>query len=106
METHGERHSRHDVALQICSCSPALSVLDGCVSSRVVEAFVAKVSGMDAEFHRKISEVQEEFRVRISYLQAEFCREIWGHERGTGLAVTLPCKVMQGRRSSKWCLLA
>ena len=48
--------------------------VSGCVSSpAVLEAFVAKVSEVEAEFQRRISELQDEFRQRISDLQTEYC---------------------------------
>ncbi|MPC41218.1 hypothetical protein E2C01_034806 [Portunus trituberculatus] len=49
------------------------TVSSGCVSS-ILEAFVTKVSEVDAEFHRRILEVREELRGRISDLQDDFCR--------------------------------
>ncbi|MPC48811.1 hypothetical protein E2C01_042594 [Portunus trituberculatus] len=55
-----------------------------CVSSPILEAFVTKVSEVEAEFHRRISEVREELRERISDLQAEFCRVSSESEGDTG----------------------
>ena len=75
--------------------APCVAESSGCVSSPVLEAFVAKVSEVEAEFHRRISEVQAEFRERISDLQAEFCERISAPEGGSCPAVTLPSKVME-----------
>ncbi|MPC42560.1 hypothetical protein E2C01_036185 [Portunus trituberculatus] len=59
--------------LSIPTCMMAASPASpGCVSSPILEAFVMKVSEVEAEFYRKISKMREEFRGRISALQAGF----------------------------------
>ena len=72
--------------------SVAAAGLPGGVSSPVLEAFVAKVSEVEAEFHRRISEVQAEFRDRISDLQAAFCERMSAPAGGSGPDVILPSK--------------
>ena len=51
----------------------ATAGVSDCVSSPVLEAFVAKVSEVEAEFHHRISVLSDEFRQRISDLQTEYC---------------------------------
>ena len=51
----------------------ATAGVSGCVSSPVLDAFVAKVSEVEAEFHHRISVLRDEFRQRISDLQTEYC---------------------------------
>ncbi|MPC61324.1 hypothetical protein E2C01_055394 [Portunus trituberculatus] len=75
--------------------SPTVSA--GCVSSPILEAFVMKVSEVEAEFHRRISEVRMEFRGRISDLQAEFCRENSATEGVAVPTVSLPSNETQGQ---------
>ncbi|MPC74341.1 hypothetical protein E2C01_068699 [Portunus trituberculatus] len=55
------------------------TVLAGCVSSPILEAFITKVSEVEAEseFHRRISEVREEFRGRNSDLNETHGQEEW-----------------------------
>ena len=71
----------------------AAAAASGCVSSPVLEAFVAKVSEVETEFHRRISELQAEFRERISDLQAEYCVMSSAPESGSCSDVALPSKV-------------
>ena len=61
-----------------------------CVSSPVLEAFVAKVSEVESEFKRRISELQDEFRQRISDLQTEYCVVNSAPESGSCPEVTVP----------------
>ena len=62
-------------------------------SSPVLEAFVTKVSEVEAEFHRKFSALQDEFRQAISDLQAEYCVRNSAPESGSCPNVTLPSRV-------------
>lgn len=73
--------------------APCIAESSGCVSSLVLEAFVAKIS--EVEFHRRISKVQAEFRERISDLHAEFCERISAPVRGSCPTVTFPNKVTE-----------
>ncbi|MPC66808.1 hypothetical protein E2C01_060961 [Portunus trituberculatus] len=68
----------------------------GCVSS-ILEAFVMKVSEVEAEFHRRISEVWEEFRGRISDMQGEFCLVNSATEGVAVPAVSLPSTETKGQ---------
>ncbi|MPC27508.1 hypothetical protein E2C01_020681 [Portunus trituberculatus] len=73
------------------------TVSGGCVSSPILEAFVTKVSEVEAEFYRRISEVREEFRGQISDLQAEFCRMNSAPEGVAVPAVSLSSNETQGQ---------
>ncbi|MPC47998.1 hypothetical protein E2C01_041762 [Portunus trituberculatus] len=64
----------------------------------ILEAFVTKVSEVEAEFHRRISEVWEEFRGRISDLQTEFCRVNSAPEGVAVSAVSLPSNETHGQK--------
>ncbi|MPC41273.1 hypothetical protein E2C01_034861 [Portunus trituberculatus] len=63
------------------------------LSSPIFEAFVTKVSVVEAEFHRRISEVREEFR-------GLSCRVNSAPERVAVPAVSLPSNETQGQE--KW----
>ncbi|MPC25793.1 hypothetical protein E2C01_018916 [Portunus trituberculatus] len=75
---------------------PAFPTVSGeCVRSPILEAFVIKISEVEAEFHQRILEVWKEFRGRISDLQTEFCQVNSAPEGVAVPAVSLPINEMQ-----------
>ena len=83
--------------------APCVSMSSGFVSSPVLDAFVAKVSEVEAEFHRRISVVQAEFRERISDLQAEFLVKVLAPEGGSCPDVALRSKTTEEEQWSVVC---
>ncbi len=75
--------------------APCVAESSGCVNFPVLKAFVAKISEVKAELHRRISEVQAMFRERISNLKAKFCERILAPVTGSCPIVTLLNKAME-----------
>lgn len=79
----------------------AAAAAPACVSSPVLEAFVAKVSEVESEFQRRISVLQDEFRQRISVLKTEFNVVNSTSDSGSCPEVIVPST----RTKEQWCVV-